>query len=469
MNNFKATIGIEIHTELNTKSKMFSSAPVSSYDEVNVNINEVDLGLPGVLPSPNKMAVIKGIQLATALGMKIDTQLCFDRKNYYYQDLSKGFQITQQYHPIGKDGKITIDGKTINIERIHLEEDTAKQQTVDGELCLDYNRCGVPLIEIVSKPDIETPQQAVAYLIAIKRILVFLNISDGRMEDGSFRADVNISVAPIGSTTLGTKVEIKNINSFANVAKAIDYEFNRQLRQILKGELIEQETRRWDEAKLQTVFMRLKSDAVDYHYFREPNIVEMNIENLVTTAQNEMGELPDSVRKQLVESGVANNIINQLLDDYSAYKIFKYINNKLTNPGLVVTWIIVELPSLLKMNNGSYDQLSNDFLDRAITMLQLLINQEINGKQAKTIFEKMYLSKKDASTLIKELGFEQIKDTSLIENYFKKYIESNKEMVDQYKERPERVEKFFIGLLMRDTKGQANPNVAIEVLKKLLH
>jgi aspartyl-tRNA(Asn)/glutamyl-tRNA(Gln) amidotransferase subunit B len=337
MNNFKATIGIEIHTELNTKSKMFSSAPVSSYDEVNVNINEVDLGLPGVLPSPNKMAVIKGIQLATALGMKIDTQLCFDRKNYYYQDLSKGFQITQQYHPIGKDGKITIDGKTINIERIHLEEDTAKQQTVDGELCLDYNRCGVPLIEIVSKPDIETPQQAVAYLIAIKRILVFLNISDGRMEDGSFRADVNISVAPIGSTTLGTKVEIKNINSFANVAKAIDYEFNRQLRQILKGELIEQETRRWDEAKLQTVFMRLKSDAVDYHYFREPNIVEMNIENLVTTAQNEMGELPDSVRKQLVESGVANNIINQLLDDYSAYKIFKYINNKLTNPGLVVT------------------------------------------------------------------------------------------------------------------------------------
>jgi aspartyl-tRNA(Asn)/glutamyl-tRNA(Gln) amidotransferase subunit B len=223
---------------------MFSSAPVSSYDEVNTNINEIDLGLPGVLPSPNKMAVIKGIQLATALGMKIDTKLCFDRKNYYYQDLPKGFQITQQYHPIGKDGKIVINGKTINIERIHLEEDTAKQQMIDGDLCLDYNRCGVPLIEIVSKPDIETPQQAVDYLMAIKRILVFLNISDGRMEDGSFRADVNISVAPIGSPTLGTKVEIKNINSFANVAKAIDYEFNRQLRQMLKGELVEQETRR---------------------------------------------------------------------------------------------------------------------------------------------------------------------------------------------------------------------------------
>jgi aspartyl-tRNA(Asn)/glutamyl-tRNA(Gln) amidotransferase subunit B len=244
MNNFKATIGIEVHTELNTRSKMFSTAPVSFTDEPNTNINEIDLGLPGTLPSPNKEAVIKGIQLATALKMKIDTTLCFDRKNYFYQDLPKGFQITQQYHPIGKDGLIVINNKNIRIERIHLEEDTAKQQTINGELCLDYNRCGIPLIEIVSHPDIETPHEAVEYLNALRRILIFLNISDGKMEEGSFRADVNISVAPVGSETLGTKVEIKNINSFANVAAAIEFEYQRQIRQLLKGEPIVQETRR---------------------------------------------------------------------------------------------------------------------------------------------------------------------------------------------------------------------------------
>jgi aspartyl-tRNA(Asn)/glutamyl-tRNA(Gln) amidotransferase subunit B len=244
MNNFKATIGIEVHTELNTASKMFSNSPVSSYDEPNTNINEIDLGLPGVLPSVNQAAVIKGIQLATALQMQIDPLLCFDRKNYFYQDLPKGFQITQQYQPIGRNGQIQINNQLIRIERIHLEEDTAKQQLINGELCLDFNRCGVPLIEIVSHPDITSAKEAVEYLTALKRILIFLNISDGKMEDGSFRADINISVAPIGAHELGTKVEIKNINSFANVASAIEYEFNRQVRQLLKGEPVIQETRR---------------------------------------------------------------------------------------------------------------------------------------------------------------------------------------------------------------------------------
>jgi aspartyl-tRNA(Asn)/glutamyl-tRNA(Gln) amidotransferase subunit B len=244
MNNFKILIGIEVHTELNTNSKMFSSSLVSSCGEPNTNINEIDIGLPGTLPSPNKGAVIKGIQLATALNMEINNNLRFDRKNYFYQDLPKGFQITQQYHPIGKNGQIEISNKVIRIERIHLEEDTAKQQIIDGKLCLDYNRCGVPLIEIVSRPDITSPDEAVEYLRELKRVLIFLNISDGKMEDGSFRADVNISVAPFGSLKMGTKVEIKNLNSFANIASAIDYEYKRQIRSLIKGEYIDQETRR---------------------------------------------------------------------------------------------------------------------------------------------------------------------------------------------------------------------------------
>jgi aspartyl-tRNA(Asn)/glutamyl-tRNA(Gln) amidotransferase subunit B len=244
MNNFKLTVGIEVHTELNTKTKMFSAAPNIVNGEVNTAINEIDLGLPGVLPSPNQAAVAKAIRLATALKMKIANELSFDRKNYFYQDLPKGYQITQQYNPIGKDGQIVLTNKTIHIEKIQLEEDTAKQQMINDKLCLDYNRCGVPLIEIVSKPDIESPEEAAAYLNELKRILIFLDISDGKMENGSLRADVNISVAPYGSKELGTKVEIKNINSFANVASAIKYEFDRQTRQLIRGERIAQETRR---------------------------------------------------------------------------------------------------------------------------------------------------------------------------------------------------------------------------------
>jgi aspartyl-tRNA(Asn)/glutamyl-tRNA(Gln) amidotransferase subunit B len=245
MNNFKFTIGVEVHTVLNTKSKMFSNSPCIVDDNVNTYINEIDLGLPGTLPSPNQQAIVKGIILAKALKMKIDHNLKFDRKNYFYPDLPKGFQITQQYNPIGKDGEIKLStGKIIRIERIHLEEDTAKQILIDNQICLDYNRCGMPLVEVVSRPDIESTQEAYEFLTELKRILIFLNISDGKMENGSLRVDLNISVAPIGSKELGTKVEIKNINSFANVIKAIQFEFTRQVRELLKGEKVKQETRR---------------------------------------------------------------------------------------------------------------------------------------------------------------------------------------------------------------------------------
>jgi aspartyl-tRNA(Asn)/glutamyl-tRNA(Gln) amidotransferase subunit B len=224
---------------------MFSSAPVSANAVVNSLINEVDLGLPGILPSPNKKAVIKAIHLAKALNMEINHHLKFDRKNYFYPDLPKGYQITQQYSPLGRNGYLQLSNNhTVKIERIHIEEDTAKQQLIDGKLCLDYNRCGVPLIEIVSQPQITSAEEAVEYLTILKQTLVFLNISNGKMEDGSLRADVNISIAPYGASKLGTKVEIKNINSFNNVAAAIKFEIQRQTAQILKGEFIEQQTRR---------------------------------------------------------------------------------------------------------------------------------------------------------------------------------------------------------------------------------
>jgi aspartyl-tRNA(Asn)/glutamyl-tRNA(Gln) amidotransferase subunit B len=243
--SYLMTIGCEIHTEMKTKSKMFSSSPIIDNAKPNTCINEVDLALPGIMPQPNKRGVELGIILAKALNMKIDSNLKFDRKNYFYQDLPKGFQITQQYAPIAKNGEIHLDNeKVIHIERFHLEEDTAKQNNVNGETLLDYNRAGVGLIEIVSEPDIHSKEDCIAYLTCLKRYLTFLEISDGKMENGSLRVDLNISIAPVGMNKLGTKVEIKNINSFSNVAKAIDYEFKRQSEIIESGEQVEQQTRR---------------------------------------------------------------------------------------------------------------------------------------------------------------------------------------------------------------------------------
>lgn len=239
LNNFFATIGLEIHAVLSTKSKMFSNSKSCHNDKPNTNISYMDLALPGILPTVNKAAVEKGIALAHALNMNIDKHLFFDRKNYYYHDLPKGFQITQQFHPIGTNGKITLDnGNVIGIERIHLEEDTAKETTNNGKIYLDYNRSGMPLIEIVTKPDIHSSLDAVEFLTKLKRNLIFLDISNAKMEDGSLRVDVNISIAPVGSKQLGQRVEIKNINSFANVIKAINYEIKRQTELILKNEKI---------------------------------------------------------------------------------------------------------------------------------------------------------------------------------------------------------------------------------------
>ncbi len=469
MNNFRPTIGIEVHIALNTKSKMFSPSKNLHNDPVNTNINEIDLALPGVIPSVNEGAVIKAIQLAKALNMKIDQNIRFDRKNYFYQDLPKGFQITQQFYPIGTIGSIKICNKTIGVERIHMEEDTAKQLLVGDHLCLDYNRAGVPLIEVVSKPDMHSAKEAYEYLTQLKRIAAFLNISDAKMEDGSLRADVNVSVAPVGSEELGTKVEIKNINSFNNVMRAIDYEINRQTKLLLTNELVNQETRRWDDASKTTVFMRSKSNAVEYCYFTEPNILVIKLDNkFVYNAVSSMNKTPDVVKKELKELNINDKLIEQLLDDFNLYSVFNKVANATKDSSQTVTWIVIELVALLKKQNKSIESISDSIINNIIEMIKLLNNGDINGKQAKTIFEKIVTEQKEPRKLIEELGFKQITDEKVIEKYLQDIISKNKNMLDQYKERPERVEKFFIGQLMKETKGQANPVVSMKVLKLLL-
>ena len=274
---FETIVGLEFHIQMKTKSKMFSSAPVTFGDEPNTHVSPLDMAFPGTLPLVNKQAVINAIRVCAALHMTIDNELWFDRKNYFYSDLPKGYQITQQFRPIGRDGYLIIDGKQINIERLHLEEDTCKQLHLSDCSLLDFNRAGIPLLEIVSRPEIRSGKEAMKIAEHIRSIVTFLDVSDGKMEQGSLRCDVNVSIREKGKKEFGQKVEIKNLNSISNIQKAIDYEIQRQKNLIINGNKIAQDTRRYDEKAKKTMPMRLKTDSIDYKFFFDANIVPIRL------------------------------------------------------------------------------------------------------------------------------------------------------------------------------------------------
>lgn len=460
---YKITVGIETHCQLNTKTKMFSNSKCCSDDSVNKYINEYDIGLPGSLPTINKGAVIKALRLAKALNMKVNTDMQFDRKNYFYQDLPKGFQITQFYKPIAYDGKVKIgDNKYIDIEKFHLEEDTAKQHTDGNLIYLNYNRSGIPLIEMVTKPCMHSKDDVLAYLKELKRLLIFLDVSDGEMENASLRVDLNISISP--NNSLGTKVEIKNINSIKNVADAIDYEFKRQSELLDSGKKVEQETRRFDDKTCSTIFMRGKGDAVDYRYFTEPNIIKIDISELNKYIDHDKILMPDDIANKLKENGIPDNIIKVLMDDIKLLNAFNYVNNKVNDVKATINWVVVELISIIKTSNN----IDNATLDLVIDMINSIKNNEINGKQGKTIIAKIVEEKKSIKQLIKELGFQQITNEAEIERILISIIDKNKPFIDSNIGFYERVSKFIIGQLMKETGGQANPIIAANVLNKLL-
>jgi len=334
MNNLEVIIGIEVHVVLNTKTKMFSRSLNSHYGLPNTLVNEIDLGLPGILPHPNPEAIKKGLWLAKALKATANYQnIQFDRKNYYYSDLPKGYQITQQYYPLAENGQITIETnqgtKNISVQRMHLEEDTAKQIVKNDAILLDYNRCGCPLIEIVTDPVISSAQEAAEYLKNLIRILRFNEISDAKLEDGSLRADVNISLRPYGQKSFNNKVEIKNINSINNVVKAINYEIQRQTAIVLQGETVEQETRRFDETSQTTIFMRHKSNATNYHYIHEPNIVTIQLTDSEYDAiLKQKNQDLDELVLELQQFGLSQDNIELLLNDYELYKLYKELTNQ---------------------------------------------------------------------------------------------------------------------------------------------
>lgn len=478
MFNFQATIGVEVHTVLNTKTKMFSSAPNCRTDAANVNLHVIDLGLPGTMPAPNKQAIVKALRLAQALRMKeVNLLVRFDRKNYFYQDLPKGFQITQQYHPFAKDGSLTIvvnnRSKQVLIERFHLEEDTAKQFNTANGLYLDYNRCGAPLIEIVTNPVFENALEVKAYLIALRQVLLHNNISDAKMEEGSMRADINVSVRPIGSKNLGTRVEIKNINSFNNVEKAINYEIKRQIESLLSGVQIVQSTYRYDDTSQTTVFMRKKTIDVDYRYMTEANILQIQLDkNWVQTIYDYLPKQPEAIIEQLKNLQIDPKQIDQLLDSQELLQAFNYVNDEVNNPKEVVRWLLTELLGLVnkKENNTFEHAVSSVDLNNLITLINLLSAGEINGKQAKKILEVSYENKKSPQVLISELNMVQIKDKAVLIPIVNDLIEKSKENITKnLATRKERVQSMLLGLLMKETNGQANPDVANEVVNQLLN
>jgi aspartyl-tRNA(Asn)/glutamyl-tRNA(Gln) amidotransferase subunit B len=459
---FKLTIGLELHIELLTKTKMFSPSANDSNKKINTCINPIDLAVVGTLPSVNKQAVILAIKLAKALNMEIDNILRFDRKNYFYIDLPKGFQITQFFHPIGVNGKLN---DTL-IERIHLEEDTAKQTTVGENIILDYNRAGVPLIEIVTKPCIHSKEQCLDFLVGLKQLLIFLEISDGKMENGSLRVDLNISVSE--NDKLGTRCEIKNINSFSNVVDAINYEYDRQVSLITSKYNVVSETRRYDDSTKQTIFMREKADANEYKYMTEPNITPVDISQLINDCKIDTDSIPSEIKKKLVEQGTSDTIAELLLNDFELYKIFNIVNSAVKDINLTITYVVIELVKLLKDNNIELKDIQRTLIDKIINMLLLIKEGEINQKQSKVLFPHLVNSHKSVNDLVKELGLIQITDETVIKGILTKCINNNIEMIKQNRDRAERVEKFLLGMLMKETSGQANPIISKKCLDELL-
>lgn len=468
--NFEAVIGLEIHVQMKTKSKMFSNAPVSYGAYPNCEVALLDMAFPGTMPVVNMQAVINGIRVANALHMSIDNELWFDRKNYFYSDLPKGYQITQNARPIGHDGYLEIKTskgiKKIGVERIHLEEDTCKQLHFNDYTLIDYNRAGIPLAEIVSKPDLRSGEEAMKYVETIRSIVSFLDVSDGKMEEGSLRCDVNVSIRPFGSDKFGTKVEIKNLNSISNVQLAIDYEIKRQEALLLSGGEVQQETRRFDEDSKTTVLMRVKTDAVDYKYFVEPNIPPIKLsDEFIRYAIETSNELASSKIKRYLDLGLNEYDANQLIQNRDISNYFDDASQYGANPKLLANWINVDVMAVL--NKEEIEM--KDFIISAkhlAELVKLIDSKQISNKQAREVFSIMLKKDDDPQQIVASLGQTMVSDEEVILNLIHQVLQSNKQSIQDYKNGKDRALGYLVGQVMKLSKGQANPGLTSKLLLK---
>ena len=470
---FEAVIGLEIHVEMKTVSKMFSSGPVSFGEDPNTQVNIIDMGFPGIMPSVNKQAVINAIRVSNALHMHIDDTVMFERKNYFYSDLPKGYQITQQFRPIGSEGYLEIETsqglRKIGIERLHMEEDTCKQLHSWDFSLLDYNRAGIPLIEIVSKPDLRTGEEAAKYVEKIRSIVSFLDVSDGKMEEGSLRCDVNISLREKGTEKFGTKVEIKNLNSIANIQKAIEFEISRQSIILDFGGTIEQETRRFDEGSKETVLMRVKTDAVDYKYFTEPNIAPIKLsKEFIEEAINTSPELAEVKLERYKSLGLNEYDSSLLISDKNIANYFDEGIKLGVNPKLFANWVIGDIQSVLNKEDISITEFKIK-PSLMVELISLIEEGKISNKQAREFFAEMLTNPISPKELLKKSGATLISDEATLKEIINEVLSVNEQSIIDYKNGKDRALGFLVGQVMKKTQGKANPAATSKLLVEELN
>tara|TARA_B100001057_G_scaffold239976_1_gene240238 strand:- start:8646 stop:10073 length:1428 start_codon:yes stop_codon:yes gene_type:complete len=473
---WETVIGLEIHAQLSTKSKLFSGGSTEFGAESNTHVDLVDMGLPGVLPVANREAFYKAIRFGLATGAEINQTSLFDRKNYFYPDLPKGYQITQMTKPIVEKGAIKIftDGneKMINITRAHLEEDAGKSihDLFDGETGVDLNRAGTPLLEIVSEPEISSAKEAVAYFKAIRQLVTFLDICDGNMAQGSMRCDVNVSIKKTDDKKLGIRAELKNLNSFKFIEKAINYEIERQIRVIENGESVTQETRLYDSEKNETRSMRSKEEANDYRYFPCPDLLPVVISDKeLQEIQNNLPELPEEKENRYIsEIGLAPSEAKIISSSKTMADMFEDAAKRTDDAKLIAKWLIGDVSALLNKDNIEIDE-SNLSSENFGKLIERITDNTISGKIAKSVLEEVWKNGSDVDEIIKEKGLVQIQDESLLEEIAIAVINDNPKQVSAYKAGKEKLFGFFVGQVMKETQGKANPKSINEILKKILN
>jgi len=469
-------IGLEVHAQLLTQTKQFCGCPTTFGAEPNTNVCPVCLGLPGALPVLNREAVTMAVRTALALECTIKERSIFARKNYFYPDLPKGYQISQFDLPFSERGSLDIGGRRVGITRVHLEEDAGKNlhglASTPGKSVVDLNRAGTPLIEIVGEPDLRSADEAVAYLKRLRDILVALEVNDGNLEEGSFRCDVNVSVRPRGSTTFGTRVEIKNVNSFRHVHRALEHEIARLCALADEGESFRQHTRQWDDAAQRTVFMREKEGSDDYRYFPEPDLPPLVLEHdWVESLRHSLPELPEARRARLVDALKLSSYDAEVLTSHP--KIGDFFERVLSARAGDVSWAkraanFVMTEVLAEASMRGLEATFPVSPSQVVELLSLVDAQTISGKQAKEVFAAIKGTNESPESYVKAHGMAQVSDASALEKICAQIVDANPKQVAAYRGGKTGTLGFFVGQVMKETKGSANPALVNEILKKLL-
>ena len=474
--NFETVIGLEVHVELKTNSKMFSPSPSGFGAVPNANTNAIDWGYPGVLPTPNEKGIELAIKAALALNCEINQETKFDRKNYVYPDNPKAFQVTQDKQPIGKNGFIEIEvngeKKKIRIERVHLEEDAGKNtHGAGGYSYVDLNRQGTPLLEIVSEADMRSPEEAYAYLETLKQIIQFTRVSDVKIEEGSMRADANISLRPYGQEAFGVKTELKNLNSFNNVRRGLIYEQGRQERLLLAGKETLQETRRYDDTTHETTLMRVKEGQDDYRYFPEPDILPFTIsDETIEELKAELPEMPAERRKRYVEElGIPAYDAEILTDTVEMSDFFEQAVATGADPKLVSNWLMGEVSAYLNKQQVGIEDTT--LTPKALAeMIALIQDETISSKIAKRVFTELTKAQvDDVKVLVEEKGWAQLSDPKKLLPIITEVLDNNEQSVEDFKNGKDRAKGFLVGQVMKQTRGQANPGVVNKLLNQELN